>query len=148
MRWERAPAVGWCISLISNRWRQTFIKDITVVVNRVKMPSDSKWLDRFISLESHTKTKKHISKMRASRKIKTLLITWNRILCIKLNSVSFFFLSPIQVLIVEINCFSQNVQLQSACSNKFVRVEKDRVIANENSEYPRKYTQTAQKHHK
>jgi hypothetical protein len=66
-----------------------------------------------------------------------------------MHKLSFFFFSPIaqhffspplQVLIAEINCFSHNVQLQSACSSKFVRVEKDRVIANENSEYPRKYT--------
>lgn len=51
------------------------------------------------------------------------------------------YLYLLMVLIVEINCSSLNVQLQSACSNKFVRVdEKDRVIANENSEYPQNFT--------
>jgi hypothetical protein len=51
----------------------------------------------------------------------------------------FFSLSLLtQVLFVEIS-YSQDVQLQSACSEKFLTVaQNDHILANQNTEYPRK----------
>ncbi|XP_070493549.1 GATA zinc finger domain-containing protein 14 [Chironomus tepperi] len=50
------------------------------------------------------------------------------------------YLYYLMVLIVEITCFSQDVQLLSACSDKFLTVQNDRIFANQNSESPQNFT--------
>lgn len=47
----------------------------------------------------------------------------------------------LQMLIAGAVCTTEEVQLQSACSNKFIQVKHDgKIFANDSSEYPRKFS--------
>lgn len=74
------------------------------------------------------------------KSLRTLYISIIENLCKLIHFYLFLsFLSLfIQFLIVEITCFSQDVQLQSACSDKFLSIQKDRIFANQNTDNPRK----------